>query len=361
MAEAELLIVPEIAVSDLRKTVDRLDRALKQSAKRAGDELEEEVERGLKAGIKRGARNMGDMFKRNAGGIAGGLAGVLAMGLGKAIADFDAGTALLEGRLGGENTAKILMAGADSLGMDAGSMGKIWQMARASGIDDPRDLLDLMHNVQLKTIEAETGEDPLMTQFKGKRGIELFTEVMGSMAQMDAGKRAYFLDKFEGGERLGEFNAMLSQVQAAGTPADWLKLTDADADRGLAMHKETKLADLFKQEQIRAEEARAQGELAAISGSTIKTWAQEQARITALNISVLKSYEENAQAAIPARELMEQVMKKTSEYVLKLVGLGERIAEGVDGVAAAMDAQNTGQALRAPTSNQWGGMDPKQR
>lgn len=58
-AEAELLIMPEMSASDLRQTMARLDKAMKDSARKAGDEFEDELEKGMAAGIRRGARKAG--------------------------------------------------------------------------------------------------------------------------------------------------------------------------------------------------------------------------------------------------------------------------------------------------------------
>lgn len=330
MAEAELMITPDIAIADLRRSMATLDRAMAQAAKKAGDEFKDEVERGLVAGAKRGAARMGGMLKRNAGGIAGGVVGVLAAGLGKAIADFDTGTGLIESRMG-ESDARVLMGGADVLGIDAASMAKLWDRAKLAGFDDARDFVDILTNIQLKKTEAETGEDATMNQFKGLGGAALFDQFFASMAKQTPEMQAYFYDKMEGGERLTELSHMTRAMQAEGLQSGWLTMnTAAETQAGMSLlGDEAKVANFIRlQSQAQAERNRA--EMDAITGTTLKTWMEEQNRITQQNANILRRYEQNATAAIPARVAMEKALTKISDYMLKLVGFGERTANSLE-------------------------------
>lgn len=355
MVEAELMIVPDLAMADLKRSMANLDRAMKASAKKAGDEFKDEMEKGMVAGAKRGAARMGGALKRNAGGIAGGIVGVLAAGLGKAIADFDTGTGLIEGRLG-ESNARVLMGAADLTQLDAASMAKLWGMAQKAGFDDARDFADILTNIQLKATEAETGEDSTLNQFKGLRGIQLYEEVLGSIAKADPATQAYYLDKLEAGERLPEMSAFNKQLAAMGAKTGWLgTLTDPELKAGMGLLSEEAKVKQFQALQLQAESERKAAELAAISGSTLNTWMAEQQRITAMNADILRRYEQNAQAAIPARELMEKVMIGISEKLLTLIEFGKRTAEGVEGAKDALDAQNSGAVTGAAMPGYLGG------
>ncbi len=364
-AQAELLILPEMSVADLKQAMARLEKATKDAARKAGDEFEDEIERGFAAGMKRGIKKFGGGIKNNAGAIGGGLFGVLMAGLGKSIADFEAGQGIVENRLSQGTNAQMIRS-SDLLGIDAGTMGKLWGQARAAGFTDFADFSDILSNVMLKISEAEAGEDPLLNQFKGKRGIEALGDVLASLANADPADRIRWMDKLEAGERLPEMTALLEAIrhQSGGkVSADWIRLAGSDVDRGLAIESGAAKERQFSRMAIEAEERRAEREMEAITGSTLKTWADEQRRITNENVRLIKSLEANAAAAIPARELMADALELMSDHLLKLIKFGQRTAEGVEGAQKALEAQNSGHVAGAvtPGMHLGGGMVPTKR
>lgn len=345
MPEAELVIAPEIAMADLRRSMDILDRSMKKAAKEAGDNMKEELERGIVAGAKRGARRAGSAlrsgFDKMGGGkaVGGGLVAGLMAGIGVNIQRADEGTAAIQARLS-EGSNRAMMGTASLLGVDAATIKKLWSMGQAAGFDDYRDFADILTNIQLKVTEAETGEDPSLNQFKGLRGAAMLEAVFSSIAASPNEMRTYWLDKFEAGERLSEMERFLQALPKGETviggeggtsgigpdgkyhigitggvmksPA-WLTLTEAEKAAGLTVEEYAKREEQFKQAQIGIDANRQAQEMAAIGPGKIAAYISEQQRITAETVKVIQTYEENLAAAIPVRKAISEGMTALGE------------------------------------------------
>lgn len=360
MAEAELMILPDIAMSDLKQAMNRLDSAMKQSAKKAGDEFEDELSKGIVAGAKRGMRRAGAAMKGGfdkvggSRGIAGGILAGLTAGFGVNIQRADEATALIEGAAAQSN-ARVLMGASELTQMDAASMGKLWNMAQKAGFDDARDFVDILTNIGLKVTEAETGEDATMNQFKGLRGPALFEAVLGSIAKADPAMQAYFLDKLEAGERLPEmaaFNRQLMSMAPGGQlPANWLSQMSAeDVDRAMALMAEEKAVADFQTAKVETDAARQRAIMDALP-QKMDAYFTEQRRITAEQMNLINTYEENLSAAIPLREAANEAMTMMAGTTAEILGELKAIRQAYqdNGVMGVLTQLNGG---RHPITNQ---------
>lgn len=328
------MITPDIAMADLKQAMAKMDRAMKASAKKAGDEFEDELEKGIVAGAKRGIRRAGKALQgvgagagTAAKGAAGGLFGALMMGVTTNIQRADEGTALIQETMGA-STARTLMGAADLTQMDAGSMSKLWNMAQKAGFDDVKDFTDILTNITLKVKEAETGEDTTLNQFKGLRGAQLFEEVLGSIAKADPATQAYFLDKLEAGERLSEMAGFNRQVMdMGGGAAGWMALSDADAQAGLDLLAGEKKLQQFTEAQVMADNQRQQALMAAITPEKVAAYISDQHRISSEQLNILNTYEQNLAAALPLREAGNAIMTTIAENTGKLVEQGSKAAQ----------------------------------
>lgn len=336
-AEAELLILPEMSMAELKQAMARLDNAMKKAAKEAGDEFEEELEKGIMAGVKRGMRKAGGLAKGafgkmgGAGGIAGAAAGILTAGAFANIQRADEATALIEGRLGPEGSdARSLMGAADLIGLDPASIKKLWTMAQRAGFDDVKDFTDILTNINLKVTEAEIGEDPLLNQFKGQRGLDLYQSIFASLANAKPEEALRWMDKLEAGERLPEMAGFLRQIRegagADGVNARWLDLTPEEAQAGLDLLDEERKQQAFTDAMIKAQSDRKAAELAAITPDTIQAWMSEQQRITQSQVTLLQTYESNLAAANLIRPQIERLMTSLAESTSKLATAAGDIA-----------------------------------
>lgn len=355
MAEAELLILPEMSMVELKQAMGRLDDAMKKAAKKAGDEFEDELEKGIIGGAKRGFRRAAAAarsgFDKMGGGrgIAGGIIAGLGAGFMANIQRADEATALLEGAAT-QSQARVLMGGADLTRLDAASMSKMWNMAQRAGFDDARDFVDILTNIGLKVTEAETGEDPLMNQFKGLRGVELYEAVLGSIAKADPALQAYFLDKLEAGERLPEMSAFLKDLVAQGggqLPTNWLsQMTDADADRALALMTEEKAITDFQAGKV-ASDAERQAAIMAALPDKMAAYFTEQRRITAEQMTLISTYEENLSAAIPMREAVNEALTMMAGTTAEILNEFKTIKAAYQdrGVMGALEVLNGGRNI----------------
>lgn len=333
-AEAELLISPEIAMADLKQSMAKLDRAMKASAKKAGEEFEDELEKGIIAGAKRGFRRAGKFAAGAAGGVAtggkmaaGGLFGALMAGAATNIQRADEASGIIQGAME-TSDARRLMGAADLTGMDAASMGKLWDMAKKAGFDDVKDFTDILTNIGLKVTEAETGEDPLLAAFKGLRGVDLYERVLGSIAKSDPMDQAYFLDKLEAGERLPEMSNFGQQVRALGAEGGWLAtMTQAEVERGLRMLEDERKVRDFTEAQVATDEANRAAIMSAITPEKVAAFMGDQRRIANEQLVLLQTYEQNLAAAIPLREAGNAIMTEIASHTGKLVEQGAKAAQ----------------------------------
>lgn len=344
MAEAELMILPDVSMNDLKRTMDRIDGVMKDSAKKAGNEFRQELAKGITKGIKEGRKKLGGGIQAGydkvggAGGIMAGMMAAMTAGFASVIARADAGTALIEARMDASN-APALTATGEATGLSAGETLKLWKMAQRAGFEDAGDFSEMMTNILIKVREAEAGEDPLLTQFKGMRGIELYEAVLGSLAQADKADRLMWMDKLELGEQLPQMTVMLKEINETATEngkinAGWLKLTVDETKNGLAMLLEEQKVLAFREERFRAEEQRARAENAAITNDTIKAWGEEQNRITQQQANIIRGYQANLSAAAPARDMMEISNKLLMQIAMNTAPL---LSKDAKMVGAAME------------------------
>lgn len=337
-AEAELLILPEMSMADLKQAMNRLEAAMKKAAKESGDEFEEELEKGIMAGVKRGLRKAGGLTKGafgkmgGAGGIAGAAAGILTAGAFANIQRADEATALIEGRLGAEGSdARSLMGAADLIGLDPASIKKLWTMAQRAGFDDVKDFTDILTNINLKVTEAEIGEDPLLNQFKGQRGLDLYQSIFASLANAKPEEALRWMDKLEAGERLPEMAGFLRQIREGAGPdgvnARWLDLTEAEAQAGLDLLSEERKQQAFTDAMIKAQSDRKAAELAAITPDTIQAWMGEQQRITNEQVQLLQTYQSNLAAANEMRPRLFDLMTTIADNTSRLVSTTGKVAD----------------------------------
>lgn len=312
MPEAELMIAPDIAMADLKQSMRKLDQAMKQAAKKAGEEMEDELEKGIVAGARRGARRAAGALRGGfdkmggARGIGGGLIAGIGAGAMANLARADEATALIEGTMEASD-ARTLMGTADQLGIDAGSMQKLWDMAKRSGFDDAKDFADILTNISLKRTEALTGEDETLAQFKDLSGVQLMEEVLGSIAKADPAMQTYFLDKLEAGERLAEMTNFGKQVMALGADTGWLaQQTPEEQAAGMRLLTHERQLQQYTDMKVAQDAERQAALMGAITPEKLDAYMVEQTRITNEQLTRIATYEQNLAAAIPIRENIEK-------------------------------------------------------
>lgn len=197
MAEAELLITPDVARAELNRAVNQLEKAMETAAKHAGKDFQQEIAKGIKKGGKdgltgiggaggpagAGSSNMIDGLKK-AGGVLGGAAAIaLGVGLSEIMGRVDIGTSLID-RMVGESKAPETLAGAQKLGLSGAEYQAIREQFAKAGITDDADILETLREITVQTEEGERGESELLSEFAGMRGMDLFRAVFASVGNM---------------------------------------------------------------------------------------------------------------------------------------------------------------------------------
>lgn len=197
MAEAELLITPDVARAELNRAVNQLEKAMETAAKHAGKDFQQEIAKGIKKGGKdgltgiggaggpggMGSSNMIDGLKK-AGGVLGGAAAIaLGVGLSEIMGRVDIGTSLID-RMVGESKAPETLAGAQKLGLSGAEYQAIREQFAKAGITDDVDILETLREITVQTEEGERGENELLSEFAGMRGMDLFRAVFASVGNM---------------------------------------------------------------------------------------------------------------------------------------------------------------------------------
>lgn len=268
MAEAELLITPDVARAELNRAVNQLEKAMAQAAKNAGKDFQDEISKGIKAGGKGGLDGMGggrggvssnaiDGLKK-AGGVLGGAA-VMALGVGVAeiMNRVDIATSLIEQKMG-ESQAPETIAAAKDLGLSGAEYQAIREQFAKAGIREDADILETLREITVQTEEAERGEGELMEDFKGLRGMDLYRNVFESLGNVeDPAKRMAILaqlneeqtaalskivqdgmgdreEVIQGGptrsDKLAEFRERIAKLEGEGYDPDKIQALRAQAD-----------------------------------------------------------------------------------------------------------------------------------
>lgn len=267
MAEAELLITPDVARSELNRAVDQLEKALAQAAKNAGKDFEDEISKGIKAGGRDGmsgaggsrgglSSNMIDGMKK-AGGVLGGAA-VLALGVGVAeiMNRVDIATSLIEQKAG-ESQAPETIAAARDLGLSGAEYQAIREQFAVAGIREDADVLETLREIVVQTEEAERGEGDLLAAFKGQRGADLFRNVFASLGNIgDPAQRMAALAMLNEEATSSLAKLIDTQFKEAGDgrgagvfAQDFFKIEEKHNERARAFEQEAEKVEAFRQAQ----------------------------------------------------------------------------------------------------------------
>lgn len=170
---------------------------METAAKHAGKDFQQEIAKGIKKGGKdgltgiggaggpagMGSSNMIDGLKK-AGGVLGGAAAIaLGVGLSEIMGRVDIGTSLID-RMVGESKAPETLAGAQKLGLSGAEYQAIREQFAKAGITDDADILETLREITVQTEEGERGENELLSEFAGMRGMDLFRAVFASVGNM---------------------------------------------------------------------------------------------------------------------------------------------------------------------------------
>lgn len=372
MAEAELIITPDVARAELNRAVNQLEKALEQAAKNAGRDFEKEIAKGVKdgaqdgmgglgGGVRRGglSANMIDGMKK-AGGILGGAA-VLALGVGvnEIMSRVDIATALIQQQTG-ESTAPETIALARDLGLSGAEYQSIREAFAVAGIREDADVLETLREITVQTEEAERGEGDLLEDFKGQRGAELFRNVFASLGNVsDPAKRVAILAQLNE-EAVGALSKVIdAEFKAAGgglgagvSAADMFGVTEKHQRRAEAFQNEATKVEEFRQRQYDQTQLENERFWKEFDAKAANAYFARQEHVSQQQTALIGELSKNVQAANTIDSAIKAAMNPLASGVNTMVDqLSEiaRLLRGDEGQTKAeadakanADMNNTG-------------------
>lgn len=362
MAEAELLITPDVARAELNRAVNQLEKAMAQAAKNAGKDFEDEISRGIKAGGRDGmggiggggrgglSTNMIDGMKK-AGGVLGGAA-VMALGVGinEIMARVDIASALIEEKAGSSQAPETIAAARD-LGLTMPEYQAIRADFAKAGIREDADILETLREITVKTEEAERGEGELLGAFKGQRGAELYRNVFASLGNMgDPAQRMAILAQLNE-EATGSLSKLIADafkpegggLGAGVSASDLFKVGEVEIARAKAFQEEADKVEKFRADQYvqtQHENARFWN---AFNTEAANAYFARQDNVSQQQTQLLGELGRNVQAANRFDEQTHALMGSIAANVAGMSAGIEKLADKMD--ALIDNADGAGRAL----------------
>lgn len=359
MAEAELLITPDVARSALNHAVKQLEKAMEQAAKNAGKDFEDEIAKGIKAGGKDGMGGIGargpgmssnvvDGLKK-AGGVLGGAA-VMALGIGVAeiMNRVDIATALIQQQTG-ESKAPETLALARDLGLSGAEYQSIREAFAVAGIREDADVLETLREITTKTEEAERGEGELMAEFKGQRGMDLFRDVFASLGNVaDPAQRVAILAQLNE-EAVGalskvidaEFKAASGGLSAGVSAVDMFDVKEKHQQNAEAFQREAEKVEEFRQRQYDQDQLENQRFWETFDTEAANAYFLRQDTVSQQQTAMISELSRNVQAAntidAAIKTIMDPIVANTAETVKALELVAKLLGGDADGFVAAAD------------------------
>lgn len=346
MADAEIMIAPEVDRSSLRRMEQQLDRTFKKVGKDAGDEIEKGVTRGMKDGAKRGGRFI-QLSNNIAGAVGGGLkrgfdelggARRLGTGIGAllvggvldAVSKAEATQGLVTGTLSQSN-ADAQLAVARAAGFSNEQFGQFTSLLQQQGgFTDQQAINDILQDINVRVEEARLEEGTQrLEQFTGFRGQERINRVLASLTQVQPEEAQQILDEMgisgEDGQRL------LRVIQQAGEGRTgeeaYEYLSNANKTEGEIfaenLEREAQLAKEYREAELEFNNEMRRRLLDELDSADIATVFSARQVEADKQIGLLENFQENQKIANTAAEGMHQALNALNTTTTKIFeGLG---------------------------------------
>ena len=328
MADAEVIIAPEVDRTALKK----MDKDFKKSFKKVSDDAEKQIEKGVTKGIKQGAKK-GNKFLNKIGGAGrkgfdsiGGARGMAKGAAGLALAGFitqidraQGGQDLISALLGGSTAAGSLSHG-KAAGLTSAQLGQFSAQVRASGGANLQqvEIDDLLSIISIKAEEGKR-EQSQLSEFSHLNGSDRLNSILASLAQLNAGQAEQQLDEMGiSGEASAPMLRLVEKVRAQGdfeAGKSYLETSNKSEGQIIAdnLEKEATLANSYRDKQLKFNEDMRTKFLDKIGGkeidavfSGLKTEGEKQ-------VGLIEGFVENQKTAVLARESLELALKGIEE------------------------------------------------
>jgi hypothetical protein len=326
MADAELVIKPEIARQAMNQTMQELERNFEKLAKDVQQDFERAISKGVNDGARGGIRGMGRQLKRaysatgsTRSAVGGGLVGIAMAGFFDTLARAEGGSSLIESLLGGENQAVQSMALAKQVGMDSGQFAQITQNLKAGGVASQEDINAIIFDINARIGEAESGDDPLLSNFTKFKGEDRVNAVLASISGMSETQGAKTLDQLGFAGDASGILAMLDQAkkraQANGTTVfdELSTVTESAKAEGLSLQTEAEKADEFRKAQMAHDADYKAKFLDEIQTGDISAFFKDRRDKDDAQVTLLTEYQDNLKNANDVQAGMKVTMDELNE------------------------------------------------
>ena len=356
MADAELLITPDIARTDLMRSINTRDNAFKRLSKQIERDLADAIsnEGGIDLNTSRRLMGLG-VGPRAASRMAGGIVQRHAAGL---LDESIHSGATMSDHLGHSTAAQERAIGRAAGLSDVQLEQFALDMAK-TGMADRAELSELLVTLSAAISKSEFEGTPMLKEFAKLKPEERVGAVLASIGNLSGKEQLYWLGKLEvDGENVGALMTLLEKKRA-GSATGTLRTHDIfgaadpakasiEANRATtSTDKEIALADTFRRGGV--EQALSQREMIneSISGGDISAYFCGQEGVPQEQRTLIEPFQQNLGAANTAQashqEAMTALVSNTAETITKLNEIITKMGDPVQ--AARQQAEN--EALRS--------------
>ena len=312
MAEAELLITPEMDRKAMTEALKTLNRAMKKSAKDAGEDLEKEVEKGLTEGGKKGSSGMLKGMKAGVAGLAVAVAGAVVAGFAVAGEKVEQATGAIDGLLG-DGDARDMVNFSKMQGMSTAQMAGFNSRVAGAGGDNQM-ARDFLVDTSEYVAQAKAGENQLLANFTNVKGgaSSQFNALLASMADATPEQRNKLLADIGWAGDSSVISGMLAGLNGkTGDDAfQYLeKQTAKDKKRGKLIEREAVLETQYADKMREMNVAVKGDQLSALSGSKLDAMIKGKKAQADRELQNIIDYEKNLKSAEVAKKAQETLDK----------------------------------------------------
>jgi len=321
MAEAELIISPEVQREALEKTIKKMDRALSKSADNAGLALEKQVSGGLAEGSKKGSKNMLKSMKgglaKLSKGIAGAVAGSLTAGIMVAGSRVNTAETLISSLLEERDASELV----NFSKLQHSSLLKVSNVQnrtlQAGG--DEQTARDFLVDTSEFIAQAKAGEHELLKQFVNVQGgsASQFNAIIATLQEKDAETRNKFLADIGWAGDSAVIAGMMESTRGMNSKQAFTYLESASNDdrkRATLIEQEAKLEKIWQKAQLQIDLQVKDEQLKALTPATIARMIEGQTLKKKQEIEAIINYKEN----LTISQDVEKVQREMADSVLQL-------------------------------------------
>ena len=320
MAEAELIISPEINKKAMKDAIKKLDASIDKSAKQSGKEFEKNISTGLEKAGKKGGLQLFSTLKKGMAGLAVAIAGLVTAGLSIAGDRATNAEGAFSGILG-DGDARDTVNFSKMQGMSLSRAASFKRKVFDAGGDDQM-MRDFLVDTSEFVAQAKAGENQLLKNFVNVKGgaDSQFNAVLASLASKKPEEVNKFLADIGWAGDSAVIAGMLTGLKGKTDKQAFAYLetqTAEDKKRGALIDKEanleTRFINLNRQLNVSAKE----DYLNAMTGDTLKAYAKGKLQKQKQTMNDIINYSDNETKA----QKLEEIKRLGANQILEVTNV----------------------------------------